>query len=324
MNRPRALLLALPFFLWSCDGCDEEVRQPATTSCDAPSYGSAALARVYAVTTSNGEPALLSADSEGVLARASELTAALSRVPARHASQVRPEVAVVTQGDAWGAAARLRATGISSPESQALLAALDDFITRFALPSGARFDSVDAPPIVEHVLASRDGWRELDTEHVVLTHERLFGLRRVFRLFVRGDHEARALASQLVALDDAGAAYLSRVAGEIELLELDEDGPARARVFHLDRAALACGELLLREETEVRRIPDLGADDFLLDLGAPQALTTMPCARCHEDRDAFSLPTHRTSVADRLSRLLSRAEEDRRAITLVARPTAAQ
>jgi hypothetical protein len=271
-------------------------------------YGDARLAALYAIRTRDDEPAILSADAEAVLVVGDSLARALEDALAVDRAALPPAAAVVVQGDAWGARERLGATPVSTTESAALVGALDALVTHLAAPTDG--GSVRLRPSAAAVLLA--GWRELDTEHPSLMHERAFGMRRLFRIFVRGDHEARALMSQLVGWDASGRAYLSEVPGELEVLELDDDGPTLARIFHLDREALGCGDVILREESEVRRIPDLGADSFLLDLANAEPLSTMPCARCHEDRGAFSLPTDRTYVRDRLGGHLARIEEAER------------
>lgn len=288
--------------------------------CDEAPYGDARLGALYAVQAA-GDPAMLTADVEALLSAASTLTPLLEaarQVPATTIPRVAREVVVA---DAWGAAARLRRHPISSQQGDALGESLRALMGHFALSPHEVEGDHRPPPVATRLLHPADGWAEFDTEHSVLTHERVFGLRRAFRIFIRGDHEARALVSQLIAIDREGKAYLTTIAGEVELLELDADGPTAARVLRLDRRSLGCGDARLEEEREVQRIPDVGADGFLLDLLAPESLATMPCARCHEDADAFSLPTRRTAVSDRLTPLLRRAEADAEGVGAQNQPT---
>jgi len=320
------LLLGLVAASTACGACEEAQEQergipgPSTaepSTCDAPAYGHPHLRALYAVEVPGGDPAILSPSPDAVLSVVEALLSALELALTVDRDAVPPAAAVVVQGDAWGAATRLRRTLVSTSDSEALLQAFETLIAHLAIAADERPTGVEPPPVALQLLSAEQGWREFDTEHSTLMHERFFGNRRVFRIFVRGDHEARALVSQLVALDAMGGAYLSPVVGEVELLELDADGPTRARVMHLDRPRLGCGEVGLHEENEVRRIPDLGADTFLLNIEAPEPLSTLPCSRCHADNSAFSLPTEQTAPRDRLGQVLSRIEEERRSIPLV-------
>ncbi len=319
-----ALLLALVSA--GCSDCNRggepaaRADRPAAelnAACPEPLYGDPHLKALYDVHAA-GEPALLTADVDALLEAGPTLIPLLDE--ARAVSLVGiPRVArEVVLADAWGAAARLQRGAVSSPARESLTRALGALMRHLAIQPDEALRNHRPPPAALAIVPVEDGWAEFDTEHSVLTHERVFGLRRVFRIFVRGDHEARALVSQLIAIDANGDAYLTSVVGEVEMLELDADGPTGARVWRLDRQHLGCGDVMLEEDSEVQRIPDIGADGFILDLPAPESLATMPCARCHEDADAFSLPTTRTAVADRLTPLLTRAGRNARAISLVS------
>jgi len=330
--------------LWGClllgqasGGCGdcrgEEERGPDNVSapaaepspaCHEPLYGDPRLAALYDVQAA-GEPAMLTSDVDALLEAGPTLIPLLEEACTSSLASIPRVAREVVLADAWGAGARLERGAVSNPARESLTRALGALMRHLAMqPSEAPRD-LRPPPAALAIVPAEDGWTEFDTEHSVLTHERVFGLRRVFRIFVRGDHEARALVSQLVAVHADGDAYLTSVVGEIEMLELDADGPTGARVWRLDRRHLGCGDVTLEEESEVRRIPDIGADGFILDLPAPESLATMPCARCHEDADAFSLPTTRTAVADRVTPLLVRAGRDAQAISLVPEgPASAQ
>ena len=305
-----------------CSDCNDDERRavrpepPAaepSPACREPLYGDARLAALYDVRAA-GEPAMLTADVDAVLEAGPALIPLLEEARAISLTSMPRVAREVVLADAWGAAARLQRGAVSNPAREGLTRALGALMGHLAIQPAEAARDHRPPRAALAIVPTEEGWTEFDSEHSVLTHERVFGLRRVFRIFVRGDHEARALVSQLIAVDANGDAYLTSVVGEIEMLELDADGPTGARVWRLDRRHLGCGDVTLEEESEVRRIPDIGADGFILDLPAPESLATMPCARCHEDADAFSLPTTRTAVADRLTPLLVRAGRDARAI----------
>jgi len=286
-------------------------------ACAEPLYGDPHLEALYDVLAA-GEPAMLTADVDALLEAGPTLIPLLDQARTVSATSIPRVAREVVLADAWGAAARLQRSAVSNPARESLTHALGALMRHLAIEPDEAQQGHHPPPAALVIVPAEDGWTEFDTEHSVLTHERVFGLRRVFRIFVRGDHEARALVSQLIAIDSNGEAYLTSIVGEIEMLELDADGPTGARVWRLDRRHLGCGDVMLEEESEVQRIPDIGADGFILDLPAPESLATMPCARCHEDADAFSLPTTRTAVADRLTPLLVRAGRDAQAISLVS------
>ena len=138
----------------------------------------------------------------------------------------------------------------------------------------------------------------------VFSHERSFGLRRIFHTYARGD--LRAFASQLVVVDREGHAHTSCVAGEIEMIDLGPEGARSARVWELDRDALALGpEHALREVDRVTHVPGLGADAFFIEEHTAILLSEVPCRRCHDDAFEMSLPVPGLPPRPRIERLLA-------------------
>jgi hypothetical protein len=257
----------------------------------------------------------LGADAHGALyetraefvltpAAAAPLAAALERAAAADADALSPYARVVLQNDAWGLLQRVEGVTADSPERERVRTAARRLVAELALPPdviAALGDSTD-PPALAGALPDRDGWIERDSPMPSLQHERLFGLRRLFRVFERDG--ARALASQLVAIDVLGSPHLTPIVGEVEVLDFAQPPARRATVLHLDRRALRCEATSgLAPVTHVAHVPGLGANGFLLALDAPVALSTFPCVRCHDDAEPMSLPTPGSSAA-RLARLL--------------------
>jgi hypothetical protein len=316
----RALVALALALVLGCDGSDEDdgelerrgdgVRarsdgKPAVPDDRAP-WGVEALDALSTVDV-NGTSALVSIDTDAVVARAGELAPLFERAARIDARALPLRARVALQNDAWGFVERLRASSVTSEPHDALARAGIALVRTLAFtePELASLDGAEVPEALARLLPASEGWREVDTEHSVLGHERAFGLRRLFRLFVAPGR--RALASQLVALDARGGAHLTSVVGEIEVLRFDGALPVEARVHHLDRGALGGAEQRLVSVDAIDHIPSLGADRFLLSLEAPEPLATMPCARCHEDDDAFSLPTGEPPRPERHTRLLEQA-----------------
>jgi len=221
-----------------------------------------------------------------------------------------PAARAVAQNDLWGLLQRLR--GTSAGGALELESALETLILRLAPDDKwlAARSSEDIPAHAARLLPAEDGWHEMDTEHAVLSHERAFGLRRVFRLLSRGT-DGHALLSQLVALDARGAPHLTNIVGEIEQLRMSGGRAAEARVWELDRQALRKRGVhaSLHEAERISHIPGRGATSFLLELEAPETVASLPCLRCHDDPNAFSLPIPpvANNLSERRARLLAQA-----------------
>jgi hypothetical protein len=167
----------------------------------------------------------------------------------------------------------------------------------------------DGPPsdaarlLAPQAVGVLEGWIEHGTELPSLQHARLFGLRRVFRVYLRG--EERALLSQLVSIDAEGRPHTSCVVGELEMLSVGPAGARWGRVWELDREALAGGaEQSRREVDAVSHVPGLGADRFLLEETSPIPLAKIPCRRCHDDEGLLSLPSREIPIAPRIDAIL--------------------
>lgn len=307
---PLALAAVLAF---SC-GCGDEERAGATSATSAgasaislgpPPIRPATTAAGITAIEIDGRPAIFTTSAEALRAVAARLTTAIEDAHASLAA-LSPAEAVAWQNDLLGLAARARAAPVSDGALTSLAAAAERGALDLAPDpaAGTPFVCEGAPPLLAQLLPPADGWRENGTEMPVLSHERAFGLRRVFRLFARQD--LRALASQLVVVDREGTARTSCVAGEIELLELGGDGAVSARIWELDRVALARGaEHALREVDRVSHVPDLGADSFFLDERSVILLAEVPCRRCHDDAFEMSLPLPGLAPTPRIAALLT-------------------
>jgi hypothetical protein len=251
------------------------------------------------------EPALFETDPSALARGLPALTDVLRRVPDTSLTILTPEQAIVLLNDLWGVRARLHALGTSSAEAHAF----DDAEARVRAVilgragTGPPWICPGAPTAAAEHLPAAEGWREAESEMPVLSHERAFALRRLFRVFVRGSE--RALVSQLVFVDAAGTAHLSCVAGEIELLDVGPEGARSARLFELERHARGLVGTLV-EVAEVARVPGLGADRFFLEPPAVP-LGALPCRSCHDDDHAMSLFSLDLPVGRRLPSLLTQA-----------------
>lgn len=303
-------------------GCDDDgdetgatVSATAATACADGTWGLAPYDALLDVRT-GGEPLLYATeparwiDTPEALALASRLEAA-----ARVEPSLPPRARVVLQNDVWGLWQRVHDLATSSPARDRLLRASAALARRLALdhPPGAN----GTPAVIARLLPASEGWRDVEAELPVFSHERLFGLRRLFHLRVR-ENEERALYSTLVALDAEGRPRPTDVVGDLEHLRFDGPELAGGRVHELDRRALRCDGPLasLREVDRVTRVPGLGADGFLATFEPPATLDVaradIPCARCHEDAFAMSLPSDALEPGRRHRALLDQVERAER------------
>ncbi|MEM1415776.1 MAG: hypothetical protein AAGH15_12790 [Myxococcota bacterium] len=271
-----------------------------------------------------GLPAVAHAnDRDTLLGASGTLRAALARILADDVDPWRPEARVLVQNDAWGLWQRL--SGLETAANDASLRRLAARVVRhLALPADRLAALAPAgPPLPEH-LGPAEGWTELEAELPVLSHERAFGLRRLFRVLLAGPEgpagpPRRALTSQLVAIDAEGKAHLTRLPGELEQLRFEGDTLVLARVHELDREALLAGSPPLRAAERIAHVPGLGANAFLFALDPPEPVADLPCARCHDDGTMMTLPTTRYAPGHRFPPLLAQASEEARAIFAEAR-----
>ena len=221
---------------------------------------------------------------------------------------------VMLQNDVWGFVQRLERSAIETEGRAALLTAAQGLVRALA-PSDSELRSLEAP---FPTLSFLEGFTEYDSEHPSLQHERAFGLRRLFRIYLRG-RTHRALVSQLVALDAAGRPHLTNVVGEVEMLVFTPDATLNvtgtstpsmtlrgARVFKRDRTLLTRkdGPPLVETRT-VAHVPDRGANAFLAEFALPaRDLDRLPCLECHDTSMMMSLPTAKTDPRQRQRQLL--------------------
>jgi len=300
----------------SCDAepaADEVAARPAAEpECADGVWGVAELDALAPGIYERDAAVLLGSPSAGVLAE--RLERAAGSVP----SGLSVEARVALQNDAWGLVARVEAYDGSSAAREGIVRGGRSLVRALA-PSAEelrRLSGEALPAAVARVLPAVDGWRERGSEMPVLSHERLFGLRRIFRVLERPG--GRALVSQLVALDDAGEPHLTSVVGEIEVLAVPVSGAPRGeRVLHLDRRALRCHGIdrSLEEVGVLAHLPGVGADGFLVELDPPVPLGDNPCARCHEAGELpMSLPSDAIAPAERSRRLLEQVRRTGRAL----------
>lgn len=246
-------------------------------------------------------PAPVSVDTADVASRAALLTPLIARAAQTDARLMSARKRIALQNDVWGLVQRLgQEANVSDPGRERLREVAAEWVHALALPDDEQrqLEGRALPGDLRALLLSGQGFVERDSEHTIFMHEVAFDRRRIFRLFESVD--SRALASQLVALDPTGKAWLSNVVGELEMLRFSDKAVVQAHVRHLDRAALDRAALdrgdhnsaasALVEVHQVEHIPSLGANSFLLKLDAPVALSELPCKKCHESDDAFSLP----------------------------------
>lgn len=256
---------------------------PALDRLIALGEGPAAAPRMFVEDASGPRRLLFETEGQVLVAAAPRLVPALEAARSAALDDVSFEARVVLQNDLWGAWQRVDETPASA-ERDALLSALAGTVVHLA-PTPAALEAHDgsALPTVAHAFVPEaEGWRERGTEHSVLSHEALFGMRRVFRVLTRNGELDRALVSQVVALDDRGEPHLTSIATGMEILEIS-GGVARARVLELSRHSLRCGPPRLVPMDAVHGLPGLGTNGHLAALDPPEAPTPSVCARCHED-----------------------------------------
>jgi hypothetical protein len=274
---------------------------PEEPACGGSITGIAAYDSLYEVGSSR--PVIFSVSADERRAHASELLARARAAAEVDPARLAPAARIALQNDLWGLWRRLGADG----DQDELRAALAAVIRRLALPP-ERIPGRGRIGVTTAAARTIDArWHLSGTELPVLSHERAFELRRVFHLAFGPD--ARALTSQLVALDDRGRAHASDVAGDLEILAPAAGVPSAARLFELDRHGLRCGTEALRETDRVSRVPGEGASSFFLELDPPAPVASMPCARCHDDGELDSLPDEEIPVEPRVRALLDQATE---------------
>jgi hypothetical protein len=298
----RGLPALLALVLLACEETPPRAPTPRE-ECSPGIFGIEAYDALYDFPV-GGRPAIFATSPDDLRAAREELRERVVRAAAVDPSPLRREARIVLQNDAWGLYQRVEnQSGLASLKRP--LAAL---VRRLALGSSERSAArIGIATAARRVLDPNEGWREVGTEMPVFSHERAFGLRRIFHVVLR--ESARALTSQLVALDAAGHAYASDVPGDLEILGLRDDRIVAARLFELDRRALRCrgAEHALEETDRVRHVPDLGAHSFFLELDPPEPVASLPCARCHSDGEIDSLPDPSVAPEPRLARLVSQA-----------------
>ena len=264
-------------------------------------YGIAPFDALVELPLPDGTPAVFWTGDVGALLDPAVAPLLLERLRAAYdhtPEQLVPMQRVVLQNDVWGLAQRLEEASGWSSEGRALHIAAQALVMHLALPSPALAELHGTG--VPHAFSGEfddPSWGEIDTELPVLSHERVYGIRRLFRLMRNGSQ--RALVSQLVAIDNHGAPHLTSIVGEIEQLtsaENPDDPPISARVFELDRRAIRCDgpEAQLNEVSAIEHIPGTGANGFFVAFDEPVALSEMPCHQCHEDSRPFALPLEGT------------------------------
>ncbi len=240
---------------------------------------------------------VMAMDSTGAL---STLTGRLRAAQEADLTGVSAASRVALQNDVWGVLQRLQRAGVSSERVVQAEAAAAALVRRLALPPGTlRWTLAQGLP--PGAPSSLLGLKEHGSELVSLQHERLYGNRRMFRIFIDGPR--RALLSQLVAIDTQGEAYLTSVIGEVERLELSGDAVVTAAVHHLDRRGLRCGTGL-KSVKEVLHIPAEGAHAFLAHFDTPQLLSDLPCTECHRSAMMMSLPDADSSAQARIDDII--------------------
>lgn len=296
MRAVRATLastLACALALACAERASERAGSPARPS---------AYEALYALSL-DGEP-LIFAGAERWIDRPEATELALRLEAARDADPraIPDDARVVVQSDAWGLWSRVDALASSSAARARLSRAAASLVARLALPPRA-----PGAPVVHTILPASEGWRDLEPELPVMSHERLFGLRRLFA--VRQTERpalSRAIYSTLVAIDAGGRPRETDVVGDLEVLGFDGDRLVSARLFELDRLrALERGAReALVEVRAASRVPSAGADGFLATFDPPAPLEALPCARCHDDAEAMSLPSSTLPLGERRRALL--------------------
>lgn len=302
----RALGLALA--VMTAAACRGESEPDAATS-------SARVPDIYLPRDPSGRPILFMSDPAAKLEpeATKALTTRLDQLAA-----VGPSLPAISkallQNDVWGLRQRLEAEPLDSSEKAALLDRARA-VMRALAPSSAELLGLQRPD------PERPKWLERfvehDSEHGSLMHERLYGFRRLFRIYLDG-RGGRALVSRLVVLDQHDRPQLTEVIAEIELLVFQpapgsEGRPGdprlqKARVF--ERAHVSfdrpSGPPLV-ELHRVEQVPGPSANGTLAVFAeADQPIERLPCLRCHDDPEMMSLPVPLTEPGARHAKLLSR------------------
>jgi len=218
---------------------------------------------------------------------------------------------LILQNDLWGVVVRLGQASRSTPEVSRLREAAVTLLRALAPPGDALVPEL-MPPELAKVLPAAEGWREVASEVPALNHELAFGDRRLFRLFRRplGDDgmegEELALAGHLLVIDRDGLVRRSSIIGEVELLRFRDGELSAAEVYELGRSGDLAGTL--RPAAEIAQLPGPGADSLLAKFDPPQALSELPCLRCHHDDSRMSLPNPSLDPRLREAGVLIRAQ----------------
>ena len=270
----------------SCEESASEAHtwaEPALDRLLALSVDPSASPRMFVEDASGPARVLFATDADVLLrdAVAPRLSRALDDALSAPLDRVPLDARITLQNDVWGLWQRLDAAPASAVRD-GLRATSARLVLRLAPRAEELGDGAALPATARAATPESAGWRERGTEHSVLSHESLFGLRRLFRVLTRQGERDRALVSQLVTLDTDGRAHLTSIAGGMEILELSGPTP-RATVLELSRRSLRCGPSALLAMDAVHGLPGLGTNRFLAALDPPQAPVPSVCARCHED-----------------------------------------
>lgn len=192
----------------------------------------------------------------------------LTEIPARHnpppeewwsrldvamelAEQARLESLGVDERVAVQNAALFVALAAEHAEQHARAVRAMALVRRLAFPAGARPESLDADPGLARWLGPQGAWVER-TRAPHLFHELVHANTRVFRL-VRTP-ALHANFSQLIAVDDRGAPFVTRVVGSIEVRRgTSQDAPACVALS--SPARLRCGQAAGLEVADVPHLP---------------------------------------------------------------------
>ena len=246
---------------------------------------------------------LVEAPTRDLEALSDALAATLDALPT-----LAPQARLILHNDLWGVVARLGRTTRSTPEVARLREAALTLLRALA-PAPDAIGRELTPPELAKVLPAEEGWREVASELPALNHELAFGDRRLFRLFRRqlgDDGEELALAGHLLVIDRDGIVRRTSIIGEVELLRLRGGELVAAEVYELVRSGDLVGTL--RSAPEVAQIPGPGADSLIAEFDPPQALSELPCLRCHHDDSRMSLPDPTLDPRLREAGVLARAQ----------------
>lgn len=262
----------------------------------------------YEIRSADGEPLIfhrtpVDAPPHDLASLSDALAATLDALPT-----LDPKARLILHNDLWGVLARLGRATRSTPELARLRGAALTLLRALAPTPDAISQELTTPELAR-VLPAAEGWREVASELPALNHELAFGDRRLFRLFRRqlGDGgEELALAGHLLVIDRDGVVRRSSIIGEVELLSFRSGELVAAEVYELVRSGDRVGTL--REAPEVAQIPGPGADSLIAEFDPPQALSELPCLRCHHDDSRMSLPNPALDPRLREAGVLARAQ----------------